>query len=243
MTIFDRFAAAFPLVSNEDERWAKENLILGFAATSGTGAGRVLDLACGNGFHARHLALADFAVTGVDISPSAIEAGRSLPGGEKVGWTEGDITQPVAGEFDRVLLIGNTLSLFETQAQVESAIRTAAGALVPQGDLLVHVIDFDYLREHPVRIVREGSIDGTPVTFEKRIDADDAGALIAITVTTQTDSEPRTDQATQRLCEWGAPFLIDTASRCGLVLRKEYGSLGGAAREAGRSKDVVLVFG
>ncbi|MHC4253016.1 MAG: class I SAM-dependent methyltransferase [Planctomycetota bacterium] len=132
MSVFDRFAAAFPLVPNEDERWAKEGrLITGLARTAGEGKGRVLDLACGCGFHARRLATSGFAVTAVDLSAAAIEAGRSLPGGERVDWVEGDITRPVAGEYDLVLLVGNTLSLFEEQCRVEGAILTAAGALVP----------------------------------------------------------------------------------------------------------------
>lgn len=243
MTVFDKFAAAFPLVSDEDQRWTKEGaLILDLARSAGEGKGRMLDLACGSGFHARHLAMNGFAVTGVDISAAAMKAGRSLPGGEKVNWTEGDITQPVNGEYDFVLLIGNTLSLFETKVQVEKAIEVASKALVPRGLLLVHVIDYDHLRAHPVRIERKGNLKGVPVTFEKRIDADDTGAVIAITVTTETASGPRVDSATQRLHEWGALFLEEVASRVGLELRHEFGSLDGIPSVPGQTKDVVLVY-
>lgn len=244
MTIFEEFAAAFPLVSDEDERWAREGrLLVDLARPAGDRGGRVLDLACGSGFHARHLALAGFAVTGVDISAPAIETGRSLPGGDKVTWIEGDVTEPVAGEYDLALLIGNTLSLFEDRREVERTLAAAAGALVPRGVLLVHVIDYDYLREHPVRIEREGDLDGTPVTFEKRIDGDAAGALITITVTTQTDAGPRTESNTQRLREWGVLTISRAASDLGLVLRDEFGGLDGAPRASGQTKDVVLVYG
>ncbi len=89
MSIFERFAAAFPLVSNEDERWAREGpLITDLARTAGERKGRVLDLACGSGFHSRHLALEGFTVTGVDQSAAARReaggAGRVLarPGRE-----------------------------------------------------------------------------------------------------------------------------------------------------------------
>ncbi len=257
MSIFERFAASFPLVSDEGERWGREGpLIAELARSAGERKGRVLDLACGSGFHARHLAMEGFAVTGVDLSAAAMETGRSLSGGEKVNWVEGDITQPVDGEYDLVLLVGNTLSLFEEHVQVEKTMDTASRALVPRGVLLVHVIDFDYLRNHPVRIEREGSLDDKPVTFEKRVDADDKGAVITIAVTMQTDAGllasgsagarlkagPHTDRATQRLHEWEVPLLRDMASRLRLELREEFGCLDRTARMPGRTKDVVLVF-
>ncbi len=243
MSIFEKFAAAFPLVSNEDERWAKEGpLILDLARSAGEGEGRVLDLACGSGFHARHLAMAGFAVTGVDLAPAAMETGRSLPGGARIKWVKGDITRPVDGEYDLVLLVGNTLSLFEEQVLVEKTIATASRALVPRGVLLMHVIDFDYLRAHPARIERDGSLDGKPVRFEKRIDADAGGAVITITVTMQAGSEQQASRATQRLHEWGAPLLRQMASHFGLGIREELGGLDRTARVSGRTRDVVLIY-
>ncbi len=257
MTIFEKFAASFPLVSDESKRWAGEGpLIAELARSAGERKGRVLDLACGSGFHARHLAMDGFAVTGVELSAAAIEAGRSLPGGEKVDWVEGDITRPVDGEYDLVLLVGNTLSLFEEQVLLERTMDTASRALVPRAVLLVHVIDYDYLRNHPVRIEREGNLDCGPVVFEKRIDADDDGAVITITVATHMDSGllssgsagarpkagPHTDRATQHLHQWGVPFLREMASRFGLGIREEFGGMDRTARTPARTKDVVLVF-
>ncbi len=243
MTIFEKFAASFPLVSDEGERWGREGpLITGLAQSAGERKGRVLDLACGSGFHARHLAMEGFAVTGVDLSAAAIETGRSLSGGEKVDWVEGDITQPVDVEYDLVLLVGNTLSLFEEPVLVEKTMDAASHALVPRGVLLVHVIDFDYLRAHPVRIKREGNLDGGPVVFEKRVDADDNGAVITVAATTQTDAGVHTDRATQRLRKWGVPVLKKVASRFGLELREGLGGMDRTARMPGQTKDIVLVY-
>ena len=69
MSIFEKFADAFPMVSNEAERWEREGaLITELARTAGSGNGRVLDLGCGSGFHARQLALAGFDVTAVGVA-------------------------------------------------------------------------------------------------------------------------------------------------------------------------------
>ena len=139
MSIFERFAKAFPLVSDEGKRWDKEGpLITELARESGEGNGRVLDLGCGSGFHARQIAMAGFEVVGVDISKEAIEEGRDLPGGDSVVWTVGDITQFNGTEFDLVLLIGNTLSLFDDEDSINKMFVTASNALVDQEERVVN---------------------------------------------------------------------------------------------------------
>jgi len=248
MTIFERFAAAFPLVSDEAERWNREGpLLVGLARESGGNGARVLDLACGSGFHARHLAREGFRVTAVDASPGAVAAGRALHGGDRVEWREGDITRlehrDDAGAYDLALLLGNTLSLLDNEADVAAALRTASSALAPGGVCVAHVIDFDRLRAHPVSISREGELEGGPVRFEKRIDPAPRGALITISVTRLGPGEHDTERATQPLKGWGADLLVARALDADLGLRDEFGSLDGAPREPGVTKDVVLVFG
>jgi len=252
MTIFERFAAAFPLVSDEAERWRREGpFLMKLAREAGGERAHILDLACGSGFHARHLAREGFRVTAVDASPGAIAAGRVLPGGDRVDWLEGDITRPEHRDdtdaHDLALIVGNTLSLLDNEADVAAAFGTASSAIAPGGVCVAHVIDFDRLRANPVSISREGELEGGPVRFEKRINPAPGGALITISVTRlgpgEGPGEHYTERATQPLKGWGAKLLVAKAREAGLGLRDEFGSLDGAPREPGVTKDVVLVFG
>jgi SAM-dependent methyltransferase len=243
MDIFERFAEAFRLVSDERIRWEREGELLSeLARSSGTGAGRILDLACGNGFHARRLALRGFTVVGVDINPGPLKAGAELAGGDKVEWRNADITQPIEGEYDLALLVGNTLSLFHDEESMLRAVAVAGDALPPRGALVIHTIDFDYLREHPVSIERSGELDGEELTFEKTVDASPSGAVIRITVTTRRGGESKVQDATQLLYEWNTETIEVAATNADMTLKDTYGGLDKTPREPGKTKDVVLVF-
>jgi SAM-dependent methyltransferase len=58
--------------------------------------GRVLELGCGTGVNAVYLASQGFEVTAIDLSPTALEAGRkrALAAGVKVKWIQADVLKP-----------------------------------------------------------------------------------------------------------------------------------------------------
>jgi SAM-dependent methyltransferase len=56
--------------------------------------GRALDIGCGTGRAAVHLARHDWQVTGLDYVPRALEQARKRPGADAVRWVHGDITAP-----------------------------------------------------------------------------------------------------------------------------------------------------
>ena len=234
-SIFNSFAETFPLASNEDERWAREQELLLPCCPPDA---RVLDLACGSGFHARHLAAAGRRVVAMDLAADALDAARTLPHGDRVTWQQGDLLQPIEGTFDTTLLLGNTLSLFDRETELRQIFAHVAHALTPQGRLLVQVIDYDYLREHPVHIRRQGDLQGAPVTFDKRLEATDEGALITITETRGGQSASET----QPLHAWPLDALQRLALAAGLEPDAAFGGLSGEAYKPGASKDVVALF-
>ena len=242
-SVFDRFADAFPLVSNEHARWATEGPFLTrVIRESGEGKGRVLDLACGSGFHARRLTEDGFKVCGLEISAAAIRTGRLLPGGSKVLWVEGDIRQPYPGVFDTVLLIGNTLSLLADKEDVRRVFRHASEALVHQGVFLIHVIDFDFLQRNPVAIERTGRVQGEPATFRKTIRRIRKGALIHINVTLHRQSGHYTEEGTQRLTIHAPGFLRRCAADHHMRLTNEIAGFDGLKQARGQTKDRLFAF-
>jgi SAM-dependent methyltransferase len=250
MSIFERFGDVYGLLIDEEKRWAVEGPFLAeLAAQSGTGAGRVLDLGCGTGFHARHLAAAGRRVTGADTSAAMLEAARRrTPGHVRIDWRRADATAPLPGTYDTVLLLGNTLSLLPEPA---AFFRSAAGALCRGGSLLVHLLDYATLRAQGLRhTARRGEIDGRDTVLTKVLaglapggEAGRAGgALLGFTVWQERAG------AWQRLAEEtllrdlpDGP-LLRLALESGFRLVARYSGLDRSSYRPGRGADRVFLF-
>jgi len=98
------------------------------------GGGPVLDLGCGSGRVALHLARRGHAVTGVDRDPELLEALRLGAGGLPVEAERGDARELSLGrEFDPVLAPMQLLQLLDGAAERLACLRSAAAHLRPGG--------------------------------------------------------------------------------------------------------------
>ena len=100
---------------------------------AGVPPGRAVDLACGDGRHARWLDRHGWAVTAVDHSEVAVEAGRDKDTDGRIAWQVGDVTDWAPdGPVDLVLLS----FLHLPTDQLRGLIGRAASWLAPGGRLL-----------------------------------------------------------------------------------------------------------
>lgn len=105
--------------------------------------GRVLDVGCGAGSHAlylqndRHL-----DVTGIDISPGAINACklRGLTNAQQI-----DFMDMQEGRFDTILLLMNGTGLFGTLDRVAAGLQKLKSLLKPDGQILIDSSDILYM--------------------------------------------------------------------------------------------------
>jgi 2-polyprenyl-3-methyl-5-hydroxy-6-metoxy-1,4-benzoquinol methylase len=97
---------------------------------------RVLDLGCGTGWTSRFLGKAGYEVTGLDISPEAVETARRLAEAEQlttVRFVLGDYESfAAAGDYDYVLFYD---ALHHAEDE-RTAIATAWRALKPDGAVI-----------------------------------------------------------------------------------------------------------
>ncbi|TDR45873.1 methyltransferase family protein [Tahibacter aquaticus] len=100
--------------------------------------GAVLEAGVGTGRYALPLAARGIAVHGIDASPAMLAALRRKPGGDGIALTLGDFALVrVAGPFQLVLCLANTLALLPDGAAQRQALAGFAACLQRGGRLLL----------------------------------------------------------------------------------------------------------
>lgn len=105
---------------------------------------RLLDAACGTGHHAAMLAGLGLEVEAADISPAMLErAAARLGASSAVRFVRRGFNEPVCApaSFDLAICVGNSLSLADDPAAVQSALANLLSAVRPGGAVLIHVLN------------------------------------------------------------------------------------------------------
>ena len=111
------------------------------------GAGRVLDLGCGSGELARHLASLGYRLTGCDIAPQMLERAQIADTDNAVTWVRLEpewTTLPLLSLSQDAVIASSVL---EYVSDISAVLRETARVLRPNGLLLCTVPDMS----HPVR--------------------------------------------------------------------------------------------
>ena len=120
-----------------------------FSNVLGSRPARVLDLACGPGLYARHLAGKDCDYVGIDFSPASIRHAKEIAAAEGLSSTfhRADVRDGLFGEdFDLVMMIYGQINVFPRDQGLE-ILKNARLALKPGGALLLEVQSLEHIRK------------------------------------------------------------------------------------------------
>lgn len=144
--LYDSLADDYDRFVNWKERLAHELPFLD-RLFEGQGVRRVLDTACGTGYHAIALAQQGYDVVGTDLSPMMIRWAyrNSIAAGIDVKFLVAGFGEMEAqGEtYDAVLCLGNSLPHLLSSKAVAGALADFAAVLRPGGFLLIQNRNFD----------------------------------------------------------------------------------------------------
>ena len=119
---------------------------------------RTLDAACGTGLHAIALAQLGVTVTAADLSPEMLAQARenSAAAGGQIHWVEAAMEKlepAVAGPFDLILCLGNSLPHLLDDQALAAAFTGFRHLLAPGGHLLLQIINYEPVLAAQRRIV------------------------------------------------------------------------------------------
>lgn len=239
---YDRLAELFDVMTDWRSRLAFELPFLQ-QMLSAHAAQRVLDVACGTGWHAIALAQAGLTATGADISPQMIARARehAAQANVSVPFVVSDfehLEQTVPETFDAVICLGNSLPHLLSLAALQQAIQQMRQRLRPGGVLIVHNLNYDQrLKTQPRFFAASGTADSLVWRF-----ADYGAEFITFHTALferQNDAwSVRVNSTLQRPLLAGD--LDHAVTRAGFTNLRHFGSLDGSPFDPERSGDLVL---
>ena len=185
---------------------------------------RILDVPCGHGRHTAQFAARGYRVTGVDLNDAPLAVARDrAPGAELV---RGDMRElPVAGPFDAVLNLWNSLGYFEDDADNERALGEFVRVTAPGRAVVIETINPIALHARFRPHSWEELPDGSLLLDERELDAV-SGRTTTIATLVAPDGTRSEWPNSVRL--YTAPELGSMCRRVGLEVERVYGGYDGA---------------
>jgi SAM-dependent methyltransferase len=143
MKTFDGYSQYYDLLYRDKNYLAEAEYIVSHIQKHLPQAKRILELGCGTGAHAEHLARMGFEVVGVDISETMLARAKARQAeipmeiAKRLSFIKGDVRSIRTGEtYDAVISLFHVMSYQTTNADLEATFTTASTHLTVGGVFL-----------------------------------------------------------------------------------------------------------
>lgn len=216
----------------------------------------VVDLGCGTGEHVRFLAQQGYRSVGIDVSAAQIEKAREYEGESGDNgprFIEGDmldLPELESGRSAAALCLGNVLPYMEP-TELEPRLRAIARTLLPDGRLIVQLLNYARIVEQGVRHLPlnfrpDPESEEGEIVWVRLMHAVEPGYVVfyPITLRTRPGADPPVviEAAREvRLRAWTWPELQTLLRRCGFEPLHAFGDMQRTPYDPSTSNDLIFV--
>ena len=196
----------------------------------------MLDVACGKGRHALHLADKAFDVTGIDLSEDSIKEALQFET-DNLHFFQHDMRLPFRiNYYDYAFNFFTSFGYFETQRENDNAIRTIAQSLKMNGTFVMDYLNVHYAEDHMVHR-SEKEIDG--VTFVITKWHDETHFFKKIIVEDEAMAEPLVH--TEKVSKFTVGDFTEMFAYQGLQIKEVFGDYNFSSYSLQKSPRLIMV--
>ena len=192
-----------------------------------TGA-KVLDLCCGNGRHAILLAKRGLQVTAQDLNREYLESAQDLAVAEGVELetVHSDMREiPFEGNFDAVINMFTAFGYLESEEEDAKVLQQAAKALKPGGQLLLDLLNREWVVLNYIQNEWRKATDGTIYLEHRELDLETSRNRVTVTIISPAGETQQITSFEIRL--YTLTEIIAMLDRAGLAFAGAYGGFDG----------------
>ena len=224
------------LYQNRDEYEAQEfieNLLTNLRPLPNS---RMLDIACGEGRHAKQLAEHGYNVTGIDISHQSIETAKSFET-DNLQFFVQDMRMPFyVNYFDFAFNFFTSFGYFSCQRNHLSAAKCFAAALKNDGILVIDYLNFEYVLAN---LVAEETVHRGSYSFKISRKFENKHIMKEICFL-DADNKPRIYK--ESVAAFGVNDFITMFKQCGLSLVCTFGDYKLSGFNPLESPRLIMIF-
>ena len=197
---------------------------------------RVLDLGCGTGRHARHLASKGFDITGIDLSTRSIAVAKKAER-PHLRFHRQDMRVPFGSRrFDYVFNFFTSFGYFEEACDHGAVARNITVALKGNGRLVLDYLNVPYADAH-LTPHEEKTIEGVACRITRWVD----GGFIVKRIVMDDGTVGAPEQHIERVARFTLGDFDRMLGANGLVIEEVYGDYGLGAYDPRTSPRLILV--
>ena len=202
---------------------------------------KVLDLCCGQGRHAILLAKRGLQVTAQDLNREYLQSAQDLAVAEGVELetVHSDMRQiPFEGNFDAVINMFTAFGYLESEEEDAKVLQQAAKALKPGGQLLLDLLNREWVVLNYIQNEWRRAQDGTIYLERRELDLETSRNRVTVTIVSPTGQTRQITSFEIRL--YTLTEIIAMLDRAGLAFAGAYGGFDGEPYSIATRRMVVV---